>query len=1335
MLVALAVFGSRAVRPGRPARVAAAVAQPVAIAAAVDAAVAVPPTMTALVGTPHAYVPLDHPLSCADGSTQSAELHDATGVKALAEVECFYGSSLFVHFVLRPDGRPVDPAAADFPRITAGDTIVVRSGDTVFTGVAPVLDGEVSPDGERVLGRLAPGTATSLAVIRGSLTGVDALWPYADREDYWWERFRSATERFAVTADANGTWSVDLGATATALRPGDSAVIEQRDAFGNRYVMGVAPPTIIVGRALGRSLVAVQATNGTRLAVEVAVPGEPPLRFTRHSDVWGWSLLAFDERGGAILPGFAPRMSTIGAFERVPPGTVVSFTPLAPQSDDPVAAAQRFVAGDVDLAFDAAPVNGPVRGRAGPGRDVDVRVAGPLGLQHVAATAADANGVFTATLPAPLDPGWRALVVEREGPISVAHFLTRRHVRVAVGSPFVMGLGQDYYGSDITVTLRAGNGILLGTGRVDALGGSAWIAQLDGVADAAGNPGPPVVAAPGTRVEVAFDDGDPVVVPVDDISVAVAISGDGLTGTAPPGARVLLSGTDGRDIALGWEDNGAWIDGLTVNVGTTAVAGFDGRWEAGAESLGLGRPLAAGDYGSATVVLASGHALTAGWAPIRVDYDLDSGAAEGVGPPWSRPDVALLDAAGQRVGRRADRVAEPWAWFSGWSAEPNWQAVVGDEQRAGVQPIDGDQLQVTFRSGAVTVPIPPLSGVIHAADGIIVGRSRPGSSVICTLADDRWPVGSAMTATVDAKGVWLLDARASAGTAVSATRGAACFAAVPPHRFHRAIAAPGLTLDLDRGRVEGRVSAGVAVTVSRAHAGRVHTTVGRSDPEGAFSARVPGGAAEPADAPANPLAAGDGVTVAVPDPRGGVIAQEIVVPQLDLQLDVTANRITATTLPSTRLELSMGSTELHVIGQRYIGASRAMSVVVPSDGRLEVDATPVGTLAGGRSVVAALWLASGHRILRRRIVPRFEVPINGHRVCVLGDSAAPVTAALERDGSVVAVGTARISAAGGVAVDLVRADGRPDATRPGDVVTIRYGHAAAVVATSLEIPPLTWTMDWADQIVEGDTVPDSVVAVAFSSRAECQPAPIDFWLAHGVQNTAANTNGHFRWQHGGEMTAGFWALEEAELNLTLPLPGGHAAIARSRELRADAHVDTPWLAGEADAEAVVTAGVTDAAGRPRGAGEVRADAGGRWRMEIGSGAGTPTLRPGDRVTLVSGAQSTLLTVQPFGFDVGRGGDIAGTAPPDATVTAVVDLDPDLGWHQPSRTLSITADASGAWAIPATAGRRGWSLAEAVALTASVAAEGRHRTVAVWRQPVDLGSPVVRLALPWLGRGR
>ena len=140
-------------------------------------------------------------------------------------------------------------------------------------------------------------------------------------------------------------------------------------------------------------------------------------------------------------------------------------------------------------------------------------------------------------------------------------------------------------------------------------------------------------------------------------------------------------------------------------------------------------------------------------------------------------------------------------------------------------------------------------------------------------------------------------------------------------------------------------------------------------------------------------------------------------------------------------------------------------------------------------------------------------------------------------------------------------------------------------------------------------------------------------------------------------------------------------------------------------------------------------------MEIGSGAGTPTLRPGDRVTLVSGAQSTLLTVQPFGFDVGRGGDIAGTAPPDATVTAVVDLDPDLGWHQPSRTLSITADASGAWAIPATAGRRGWSLAEAVALTASVAAEGRHRTVAVWRRPVDLGSPVVRLALPWLGRGR
>ena len=369
-LLTLAVVGPRAVHPSSQTPVAAAVAQSGDFADA-DAAVAaaVPPTMTVFVGTPHAYVSLDHPLRCGSDTVQSAELRDASGIKALAVVECFYGSSLFVHFVLRPDGRPVDPAAADFPRITAGDTIVVRSGDTVFTGVAPVLDGAVAPDGERVFGRLTPGTVTSLAVIRGSLTGVDALWPYADREDYWWERFRSATERFAVTADANGTWSVDLGATATALRPGDSAVIEQRDAFGNRYVMGVAPPTIIVGRALGRSLVAVQATNGTRLAVEVAVPGEPPLRFTRHSDVWGWSLLAFDERGGAILPGFAPRMSTIGAFERVPPGTVVSFTPLAPQSDDPVAAAQRFVAGDVDLSFDAAPVNVPVRGPAGPGRD------------------------------------------------------------------------------------------------------------------------------------------------------------------------------------------------------------------------------------------------------------------------------------------------------------------------------------------------------------------------------------------------------------------------------------------------------------------------------------------------------------------------------------------------------------------------------------------------------------------------------------------------------------------------------------------------------------------------------------------------------------------------------------------------------------------------------------------------------------------------------------------------------------------------------------------------------------------------------------------------------
>ncbi|MEO8082905.1 MAG: hypothetical protein ABI780_03725 [Ardenticatenales bacterium] len=1339
--IALAVLAAVALpralpRPAGTPRIA-------AHARAVGGGPTAPPTLTVHLGTALAI------LSHADNGpyTRTAELHGPAGLIARDTADAYYGSGPY-HFAFRagPTGRPLDLAAPDRPLIAPGDRIVVRDGNAapaaapVVTVTVPLLTGDIEPSTGDLAGRAAPGATVIVSVRRGAFDPVQRWWPM-DRDLFWSEVLSPPSWRSAATAGADGRWRVPAARFGGPLASGDRADVSTVDVAGHRFEVGLAPLAVAVSRMEDRVAVLVQATNGRRLRTVVTSPWGSTESAERFASVWGWDW-DIDQthageggRGSSLfLLGWLnnPKLPTLPAGPGLPAGTRIDVfaasgsgesggspaaEPLASLTTGTPALERRYGAG--------------FTGRAGSARRVRLRAGGPLGMQLEAATGVAASGAYTLSM-APFDAGWSTVVAEEAGGLAAVWLPEARFVRAMPGSPVVTGraLAAD---ERVTVTLRDGSGreVASGVGYPSLQEGNAWSAVLR--RPPPGGEGAPMIAQPGQSIEVAFDEGDPVAVAVAALSATSDVAGGELHGTAPPGARLVVHGTDG--IRPPWAL--AYEPGQRVSVSAVVTADLTGRWTLPVPGLGRADVGTEPERGLVTLAGSGGTAVSTVWAPMAVDLDLDGSTVRGVGPPWLPTDVTVLDADGALVATVRDDASQRVLWGGDINDDPWWSADVRDGAGAPIGLRTGDT--VTARSGgeAVALVVPPLEGVVHAADDVVAGRAAPGADV---QVEVRGVVGATPIRTrlvhADALGRWSIDLRAE-GLDIGIDTTALVVAHIGRHTVRRYLAAPGLTLDLNTGLVRGRTMPLGPLTVTLAAraadaSGAARTLI--ADPAGDFAAPLPGPGGSAAGR-RSPPPVGSQVRVSVPDFRGGVVTTAVDVPSLAVIVDGAADRVTLLTAPGALARLAVAD----AVARRPGGWDEAPRAV-GTDGRLDFDLRGAVDLVPGSVVVATITLPSGHRVQLWRQVPRFVALLGSPDVCASGEPGARVAAELVRGGGVLASAVDTLPDAGSASLVLLAADGRSVPLRSGDVVRVQHG-GAVPIASSLPMPQLSWAMDWSSSRLVGRTDPGQAVRARFAGVPGCTifaPGTLDAATAYDwdiAQPVNVAPDGSFAWDHGGDVTFGLMDLADLTLDLELPNADGHAVAARGRALRADAYVDTPRIAGEADAGVDVGVDLASADGTPRGTLLARTDSSGRFDgIVTGPDGRAILLRPGDRVTLRAGPQAVSFEVALLGMDRASNGDLAGTAAPGATVLLFTTLDEAHGWPQNIRAQQATADERGRWTLVAAAGHRGWSLDDALAVAAAVAGGGRNRTAALWRRAADEAPRTPGWAyLPWLAR--
>ncbi|MFN8559999.1 MAG: hypothetical protein U0531_22470 [Dehalococcoidia bacterium] len=851
-------------------------------------------------------------------------------------------------------------------------------------------------------------------------------------------------------------------------------------------------------------------------------------------------------------------------------------------------------------------------------------------------------------------------------------------MRARVGAGALEGIGIP--GRVVTATLRDGRGAPTGTftGTVGEGGDFAIpLAHVD-------RSGPDAAARrlePGTSVVVEFDDGDPVVVGIVDVSTVTDPDRETVAGQAPPGAEIVV--TLERP---SYVDEAGDAYGYAIDDHRPVTAGLDGRFSvdfgaAGAPGgpIDIEPPL----WGEAVLVRPDGHFVTRPWAPLAIQAVLGDGWLAGFGPPGEAVGVTLRDADGAVVVRRTQDDRAMWG-----GDEPRWYLDITDPLGQSVPTAAGDRLEVQVAGQSAAVDLPAIEAVSHVAEDRVSGRTLADAPIDLEI----WTpsgVNDRTRSTADGDGSFAFDLAARHVDVVyNAAIGLTVH--VGRHRVRSHVDIPGLTIDLDTGNVFGSGEPDVDATLSVERGGR---TIGRrdirTDSYGWFDDAVPA-------ADGSPLVPRPGDVIVLSTPRARYIEPRVAMPVPELTIDLPSSRdhIEGTYEPDGKLDVSLWSDG--PAGQW----PDETEIQTGADGRWHYGWTNRAfKLSGGWTVNAQRTAPSGHQAFRTRVVPRLDLRLGGATACGQAMPLKPVRLTVRGGADGSAAATSRTN--GRFQAAIAAADGRARPVRSGDRVSADLGGWNA----DLVVPPLDLAIDWANRRITGTTAASATLAIA-GWRGECAADDDDTGLAWSRWSGAADAAGRFEAPIPDDLRA---PSEDGRFAVVVLTPDGHRVYEPLAVVHITAVPDTRDAHGTGLPGAPFTATLRGPNGALRGTTSGIVDGDGRWSLAMSDAAGgAVTMRDGDVLGVGAGGDAGMLPIETLGFDFDARRGLQGNARPGRRVSVVLGLAAKGRPAGDERWYDITADDRGGFAIDAPPPRARWTFADVRSIRATIEMPGGHR---------------------------
>lgn len=969
---------------------------------------------------------------------------------------------------------------------------------------------------------------------------------------------------------------------------------------------------------------------------------------------------------------------------------------------------------DASRAAGSAPPGAIVRVEAYPPDAPDV----PGAAEAVVTATAGADGAFQAAFDgAQLVAGWRvaALVALPDGAWAEAG---ARLVRfdVAVEGGRITALAQP--GVRVTGRIEAPDGRTVAsvTEPADDTGRATLRYELEGV-DETPLDLPPGVLAPLAAGHIAWitwdDQPDPIRLDIPALALSTDPDAELVAGMAPPFAdlEVEVLAPDGEQ---------------TFDIQADA----SGRWTLPLAGL---VDLEPGVTVRASWVSLAGHRFTIDGGPVRIDARPDAYYVQA--GPWigrgMRVEVRTPD--GRLVGR-GERPADSGPDEADRPLAGRFHQTVELVDAFGGEPTiaPGDVLSVTVGADRATLVVPPLTGALHAGEDRVVGWTEPRMRVEVIAGEPDTLQAVTVTATADARGVYVADL--SGRYDIPPGGDLHVRALMGPHTVWRLLRAPGLTLWYELAEVTGYLEPEVAATLSLERAGQPLAVVAvTTDGDGHLSASL-------RDASGAPLVpeAGDRIVVRAPEARLNhsvaldVPPFDVAVASDDLALE---GRAPVGALPQVWVQQVQGAPIL----APYMDGPQAEAV--PGGWRADLDRR----LAPGFRFLVSIALPEGHLLYRELYTPRLTIQPGGGAVCGQAGRFAPVDLTLTApDGTARAHMALTASDAGKFTGRWADRAGQPVRAAVGDIV--RALVAGAVMTTTVE--PLTTTLDVPRERLNLITRPKPATPINGVYYRPVLTSPSTS-CSYGLSTDTAARLAALGMDRGLDL-AFLSTTDGVSHTFTLPA-GARAGLGLDAwYVTTEGHLvwrpvyAAPTLAawvGTPRLDVVVTPGAALDAALYDGAGALvatapgLADDAGNAALQFASPSGAPVaMAGGHRVVLTaSGAGMPSATVEldvaVLGLDVSARAVIVAAEP---GTSVEIRLTPREGRVD---TLLLAAGPDGQIRIRAedVPPRKGWGLADLVAVRARVVVEGGHATVVAWRAEVDMGERPGRVFVPWTGR--
>lgn len=1138
------------------------------------------------------------------------------------------------------------------PYVQSGYTVALTpQGAAEQTAAVPDLAAAIDVDGDRVVGRAPAGSSVAVSLEAGP--GVTA--PMTN----------------TVTAAADGSFSTTFAGHDLKAGHGGRAALTTADGntFDARFVAIEASASIGARGASG------SATPGERVNVAFSAPdGAARGRgaVTVRPGV-NWNVAAGGGGGGG--GGGGPNaLQVLRAGDTVSitvasglPGGTRTLRGVAPAvSIDQVSAGDRRVVG-----------------RAPAGLALSVEAISPLGgTPATASTTSAADGTFTVTMPGsdPIGPGWRIRVGAEVAPgLWIWSVDAIEQVRVGVHTGQVTGVADP--GTLVTVTLRAANGTEKAVDDDRANNAGTY-----GVAFGGANG-----IAIGDRVEVTFVAGDPVIVPVGNVTAQTDKAADRVSGEAPAGTVVTVSRQQG---------------GQTTRKSVTADA--SGRYIADfAGILDITDPMA----GEVAVRLLSGHELVSSWAAVRMALEINDTFVSGNGPSGRTAAIALVDRNGVVV---ASGQANIGGGGGGGGFGPggggfggNWLINLTDTTDQPVRIQVGDTVRATVGDDVFNLVVPELRGAAFVADDLVNGVTAAGKVVGIDVVRPLVGDDAEAEATADANGNF---SHTFSGTFDLQHNDSITFNIDEAgHTILSQIFVPGLRLNLDTGVLVGswRPVADVAITVLSG--GRtIYSGQAKTDIDAIFTVTMAG----EGGARIRPQT-GDVVRVV---PAGAPAETlELTVPELSVAFDEEGNAVSGRATPGGHLELNVGDAIARPIlgggpgGGGGFGGNRNAEPTINADGTWRQTFQPPYNVQPGTGANLIYRVPIGHRVSMQRYVPILVAQHGGSHACgLVGAPRDAVTADLN-DAAGAALGHAEGLAGYNSQFDFELAKaGVPVVTAAGQVVKAKLGSKDVTVT----LPAIAVSVNWTTGQLTG-TVPANTIVMRRFPAGGCLdlggggPGGGPGGGGAGVQAVRSNAQGVFQFPP----LPGFQRDPGDGFEIGVFNDDGHYVFRHAYRARGEVYVHTDRVAGQALPSSPVIVVVKAADGTERGRIAGATDAGGRFDVRVKDGAGRPlSIEPGMTVHLDASGDLADIAVEELDFDwsPGAGNALRGNTTPDRQVRIYLRL-------RDGRTIAFDrgSDTAGAFGFAAAdvPPRADWSMADVVGIRVETDTPNRHLLVA------------------------